>query len=71
MRTLFLALVTSATVFVTGVTEVAASDYRYCIQGENFGSGIVASPATSNAKPQRQAARPTAERIFGSRMSSQ
>jgi hypothetical protein len=36
MRTLFLALVTSATVFVTGVTEVAASDYRYCIQGEDF-----------------------------------
>ena len=39
MRTLFLALVTSATVLVTGVTEAAASDYRYCIQGDDFGSG--------------------------------
>jgi hypothetical protein len=36
MRTLFLAIVTSATVLVTGVTEVAASDYRDCIQGEDF-----------------------------------
>jgi hypothetical protein len=39
MRTLSLALVTSATVFVTGVTEVAASDDRYCIQGEDFAGG--------------------------------
>jgi hypothetical protein len=36
MRTLFLALVTSATIFVTGVTDVAASDHRYCIQGDDF-----------------------------------
>jgi hypothetical protein len=39
MRALSLALATSATVFVTGVTEVAASDSRYCIQGENFAGG--------------------------------
>jgi len=39
MRTLFLAIVTSATVLVTGVTEVAAGDYRYCIQGDDFGAG--------------------------------
>jgi Protein of unknown function (DUF3551) len=40
MCTLFLAIVTSATVFATGMTEVAASDYRYCIQGgEDFGGG--------------------------------
>ena len=39
MRTLFLALATSATVFATGVTEVAAGDYRYCIQGDDFGAG--------------------------------
>ena len=39
MRTLLLALATSATVFVTGVTEVAAGDYRYCIQGEEFAGG--------------------------------
>jgi Protein of unknown function (DUF3551) len=39
MRTLFLALATSATVFVTGITGVAAGDYRYCIQGEEFAGG--------------------------------
>ena len=39
MRTLLLALATSATVFVTGVTEVAAGDYRCCIQGEEFAGG--------------------------------
>jgi Protein of unknown function (DUF3551) len=36
MRTLFLALATSATVFATGVTPVAASEYRYCLQGDDF-----------------------------------
>ena len=72
MRTLFLALATSAIVFASGVTEVAAGDYRYCIQGDDFPvvRVIVASLATSNAKPPRQAARPTAEPIFVSRMSS-
>jgi hypothetical protein len=39
MRTLFLALATSAIVFATGVTEVAAGDYRYCIQGDDFPGG--------------------------------
>jgi len=36
MRTLFLALATSATIFATGVTPVAASEYRYCLQGDDF-----------------------------------
>ena len=36
MRTLFLALATSATMFATGVTPVAASEYRYCLQGDDF-----------------------------------
>ena len=45
MRTLFLVLATSATIFATGVTPVAASDrvtpvaaseYRYCLQGDDF-----------------------------------
>ena len=37
MRTLFLAaLTTSATIFATGVTPVAASEYRYCLQGDDF-----------------------------------
>jgi len=36
MRTLFLALVTSATILATGVTGVAAGDHRFCIQGDDF-----------------------------------
>ena len=45
MRTLFLVLATSATIFATGatpvaardrVTPVAASEYRYCLQGDDF-----------------------------------
>ena len=37
MRTLFLAaLTTSATILATGVTPVAASEYRYCLQGDDF-----------------------------------
>jgi hypothetical protein len=36
MRTLFLALATSTTVFATGVTPVAASEYRYCLQGDDY-----------------------------------
>src|SRR6266705_5340727 len=39
MRTLFLALATSAIVFASGVTEVAAGDYHYCIQGDDFPGG--------------------------------
>jgi hypothetical protein len=37
MRTLFLAaLTTSATIFATGVIPVAASEYRYCLQGDDY-----------------------------------
>ena len=37
MRSLILAaLTTSATIFATGVTPVAASEYRYCLQGDDF-----------------------------------
>jgi hypothetical protein len=37
MRTLFFAaLMTSATIFATGVTPVAASEYRYCLQGDDY-----------------------------------
>jgi hypothetical protein len=36
MRTLFLVLATSATVFATGVTPAAASEYRYCLQGDDY-----------------------------------
>ena len=36
MRTLFLVLATSATIFATGVAPVAASEYRYCLQGDDY-----------------------------------
>jgi hypothetical protein len=36
MRTLFLVLATSATIFATGVTPAAASEYRYCLQGDDY-----------------------------------
>jgi hypothetical protein len=37
MGTLFLAaLTTSATIFATGVIPVAASEYRYCLQGDDY-----------------------------------
>lgn len=36
MRTLFLALATSATILATGVTTVAAGEYRYCLQGDDY-----------------------------------
>jgi hypothetical protein len=36
MRTLFLALATSATILATGVTSVAAGEYRYCLHGDDY-----------------------------------
>jgi hypothetical protein len=36
MRTVFLVLATSATIFATGVTPLAASEYRYCLQGDDY-----------------------------------
>ena len=45
MRTLFLVLATSATIFATGatpvvardrVTPVPANEYRYCLQGDDY-----------------------------------
>ena len=39
MRTLFLALATSATIFATSVAPVVAGEYRYCVQGDYDGAG--------------------------------
>jgi hypothetical protein len=36
MHILFLALVTSAALFATGVTPVSAHEYRYCLQGDDY-----------------------------------
>ena len=36
MRTFLIALATSATIFATGLSPVAASEYRYCLQGDDY-----------------------------------
>jgi hypothetical protein len=36
MRTLLLALATSATIFATGGAAVVASECRYCLQGDDY-----------------------------------
>jgi hypothetical protein len=36
MRIFLLALATSATIVATSATPVAASEYRYCLQGEDY-----------------------------------
>jgi Protein of unknown function (DUF3551) len=36
MRTLFLAIATSATILATGVTPVAAGEYPYCLLGDEY-----------------------------------
>jgi hypothetical protein len=56
MRTLFLALTTSATIFATGVSPVAATEYRYaCKATTMLARAIVGSPATSNVRRPRAA----------------
>jgi len=39
MRIVFLAFVTSAIVFFTGIHAASAKDYAYCIQGDDFAGG--------------------------------
>jgi hypothetical protein len=39
MRMVFLAFVTSAIVFFTGLSAASAKDYPYCIQGDDFAGG--------------------------------
>jgi Protein of unknown function (DUF3551) len=39
MRIVFLAFVTSAIVFFTGLSAASAMDYPYCIQGDDFDRG--------------------------------
>ena len=39
MRAVFLAFVTSAVVFSTGLSPASANDYLYCIQGDDFAGG--------------------------------
>jgi hypothetical protein len=39
MRTVLLALTTSATIFVLGLAPAEAQDDHYCIQGDEFAGG--------------------------------
>ena len=39
MRIVFLAFVTSAVVFLTGINAASAKDYPYCLQGDDFAGG--------------------------------
>jgi hypothetical protein len=66
MRTLFLALATSATIFATCVTPVAqlASIGIVCKATPMLARAIVGSPATSNVRLPHRAARPTAGQIL-------
>ena len=36
MRTFLLALATSATIFATGLSPIAASENRYCLEGDDY-----------------------------------
>ena len=69
MRTLFLAIAASATIFATGVTPVAASESIgiACKATNMLARAIVGSPATSNVKLPHRAAWPTAGPILISR----
>jgi hypothetical protein len=55
MRTVFLALATSATIFVIGQTPAAAQDYQYCIQGDEFAGGAGECSFSSYAQCQASA----------------
>jgi hypothetical protein len=68
MRTLFLALATSAAIFATGVPPVAANEYRYCVQGDHYaGAGDCGLASYHNVRPSHRAARPAAGPILISR----
>jgi len=36
MRTFLLVLATSATIFATGLSPIAASEHRYCLEGDDY-----------------------------------
>lgn len=39
MRIVFVAFVTTAVVFLAGISAASAKDYPYCIQGDDFAAG--------------------------------
>jgi hypothetical protein len=50
MRILFLAFVTSAVVFLTGINATSAKDYPYCIHGDDFAGGAGECIYSTNAQ---------------------
>ncbi len=70
MRIVFLAFVTSAFVFFTGLSAASAKDYPYCIQGEDFAGGAGECIFTTHAQCKAAASGRTAScaenRDFGS-----
>jgi hypothetical protein len=50
MRTVFLAFVTSAIVFFTGLSAASAKDSPYCIQGDDFAGGAGECIFATNAQ---------------------
>jgi hypothetical protein len=60
MRIVFLALVTSAIVFFTGLSAASAMDYPYCIQGDAFAGGAGECIFTTSAQCQAAASGRTA-----------
>ena len=62
MRNVFLAFVTSAIVFFTGLNAASAKDYPYCIQGDDFAGGSGDCIFTTHAQCQAAASGRTSPR---------
>jgi Protein of unknown function (DUF3551) len=60
MRIVFVAFVTSAIVFLTGINAASAKDYPYCIQGDGFAGGAGECIFSTNAQCQAAASGRTA-----------
>ena len=60
MRTVFLALATSAAIFAAGLTAAGAQNYPYCIQGDDFSGGAGECSFSSYAQCQATASGRTA-----------
>jgi hypothetical protein len=69
MRIIFIAFVTSAIVFFTGLRAASARDYPYCIQGDDFAGGagecIFSTHAQCQAAASGRTAFYTEHRDFG------
>jgi Protein of unknown function (DUF3551) len=50
MRIVLLAFVTSAVVFLAGISAASAKDYPYCIQGDDFAGGVGECIFSTNAQ---------------------